>query len=527
MKRVDALESVADSNSLVNRLITEDSIMNRPAIMVTLAALLVVLCGDVRAQDQHKLLYSAIVAVDGAKVHSGPGKTHYATHHLDQNEIVQVYREDPGGWCLIRPPAKSFSLIPASAVTMLSDEVAQIKVDAIDAWVGTALGPVDRPMSQKSLSKGERVAVLDEVRWPNPGGKPIVWLQIEPPAGEYRWIRSTDLQVPPDEDEATRQTPRRKIDYSIPPSFGDQDKPRKRKMTRQGPSATRQASSSTTSIKPKQRFAEAESSGWKSATRPIPKVEQERPQYTGTFGSPIPSDDLQAGYIEQATFLVDQEPADSRFERWNGNTISDLVPPTNDRFASLDSMERQTRSFVRERNEPVVKRNTVNVRENSTLMRIEETLSKEILKDPHNWNLADLKFETERAKAKSSDPVERLALQHVLDKLARCDKLCKDYRQASPLSASHARATQPQARQANSPYDATGWLKRLANSTGSIDPRYVLQDSLGRVTHEIKGMAGMNLAAYVDKPVGIIGRHGFNYRLNLSQVTANRVIVIR
>lgn len=495
--------------------------MNRPAIMATLAALLVVLCGDVRAQEEHKLLYSAIVVVDGAEVHSGPGKAHYATHNLDQNEIVQVYREDPGGWCLIRPPAKSFSLIPASAVTMLSSEVAEIKVDAIDAWVGTSLGPVDRPMSQKSLSKGDRVAVLDEVRWPNPGGKPIVWLQIEPPAGEYRWIRKADLQLPPDEDKATRQIPKRKIDYSVPPSFGKKET-RGREMSRQGSSST----TSITSAEP-EPFSEAESSGWQSATRPIPKVKPRKQQFTGTFGSPIKRDEPDFGLVEQATFMVEQEPSDPRFERWTGSSIQNEVPPTTDRFASLDSMDKQVRSFVRERNEPVAKRNTATARENSTLMRIEETLSKEMLKDPHSWNLADLKFETERAKAKSSDPVERLALQHVLDKLARCDKLCKDYRQASPLSASHARATQPQARQANSPYDATGWLKRLANSTGSIDPRYVLQDSLGRVTHEIKGMAGMNLAAYVDKPVGIIGRHGFNYRLNLSQVTANRVIVIR
>ena len=504
--------------------------MNRIAATATLVALLVLLCGDVRAQDQYKLLYSAIVAVDGAEVHSGPGNAHYATHHLNQNEIVQVYREDPGGWCLIRPPAKSFSLIPASAVRMLSDEVAEIKVDTIDAWVGTALGPVEQPMSQKSLRKGERVAVLDEVRWPNPGGKPLVWLQIEPPAGEYRWIRMADLRLPPDADDATKGATkgnsRPKIDYSVPPTFGKQDKPRKRKMSRLN-------TLSTTSVKP-EPFDNSESSGWQSATRPIPKTKTRPKQFTGTFGSPIKRDDPPTAFVAQATFEEDeQEPSDPRFEAWNGNSTPFATEPGIDRFERLASLDQRSRSYVRERTAPVVPNLNRNIaiapdRDNSPVMKIEEALSKEILKNPHEWSLADLKFETERAKAKSSDPVERLALQHVMDKIDRCDALCKSYRQASPISGSRSRV--PQANRIptqNSPYDATGWLKRLASSTGSMNPRYVLQDSLGNVTHEVVGTTGMNLSPYVDKPVGVIGRRGFNQRLNLNHVTANRIIVMR
>ena len=273
----------------------------------------------------------------------------------------------------------------------------------------------------------------------------------------------------------------------------------------------------------------------------------ERSQYSGTFRRRETDRDREIalrddGFVEQATFL-NEEPSDPRFETWDGDTIPGItdVPRNNhgfksspDRFASLESMDQQSRSIVRERPDVpqalTLPRSKsagadVAVRENSTLMRIEERLSDEILKDPQAWNMAELKFDTERAKAVSTDPVERLALQHVLDKIARCDQLRKGYQQASPFANSPASA--PAATNGDRVYDATGWLKRLASSSGSMNPIYVLEDSLGNVTYEVAGSVGMNLGQYVDKQVGVIGRQGFKRRLNLRHVTVDRVIVLR
>ena len=466
--------------------------------------------------------YNAIVLGDDTKVHSGPGDSHYATHSLEENDLVEVYRHDPGGWCAIRPPEKSFSLIPESAVKRLSKEVAEVLADGSQAWVGTALGPVDKPLWQVKLKKGERVAIVGEATWPHPSGKSVVWLQIEPPAGEYRWIRMADLQLPPVKDDRT------KVDYSEPPKF---TKKKPLAATAKPRKTQRSQSSSLTRKKTKRSFAsESASSGWKSATRPIPKTEENEMQLSGTFGSPIQSDIPDNGFVDQATFLSEQEPADPRFENWDGSPIPDRVDPAPsdrfgaDRFASRESMDSQVRSYVRERTEPSFEQNLKLVRKNSSLIQIEERLSQEILKDPRDWNLEELEFATEQAKARSVDPVERLAFQHVLDKITRCDGLRKSYQQASPFASSRG---VPSATSVNSPYDATGWLKRLASSTGSIDPRYVLQDSLGNVTHEIVGIAGMNLGSYVDKKVGVLGRRGFNQRLSLKHVTVDRVVVIR
>ena len=487
------------------------------------------------ATAQTELPYNAIVLGDGATVHSGPGDSHYATHQLNANDLVEVYRHDPGGWCAIRPPAKSFSLIPESAVKRLSNDVAEILADGSQAWVGTALGPVDKPLWQVKLKKGERVAIVGEASWPHPSGKSVVWLQIEPPAGEYRWIRLSNLQLPPDEDAATKEPTIEKVDYSIPPSFGKKTPPRRSPASRSSQSKTEPSFATTSKMDKQERSFGGQSLGWKSAPRPIPKkADPIETHLSGTFGSPIEVDDSRSGFVEQATFLSEQEPADSRFEAWDGRPIPAAVgPPPMDRFASLDSsnlINRQSRSYVRDRSQlderqHQSQRSVPDNRDNSTLMSIENRLSKELLKDPQVWNLADLKFETERTKARSTDPVERLALQHVLEKISKCDNLRKGYQQASPYSAP-VPSSQP-VTNVNSPYDASGWLKRLANSSGSIDPHYVLQDSLGNVTHEIVGSAGLNLGAYVDKKVGVIGRRGFNRRMNLNHVTASRVVVVR
>lgn len=100
--------------------------------------------------------YQALVLSDRASVHSGPGQVHYETEELKQGEAVEVYRHDPGEWCAIRPLAGSFSLVPESTLKIISRGVGEIKADGTQAWVGTKLGPVDKPLWQVKLKKGEK-----------------------------------------------------------------------------------------------------------------------------------------------------------------------------------------------------------------------------------------------------------------------------------------------------------------------------------------------------------------------------------
>lgn len=140
--------------------------------------------------------YQAIVGANSASVYSGPDEVHYATDELPSGEVVVVYRHDPNGWCAIQPPAGSFSLLPEAAVEELEDGVGVLVQDQVQAWVGTRLGSVDKPLWQVKLRVDEEVEIIGEASWPSPDGHSTVWYQISPPAGEFRWVRMADLKIP-------------------------------------------------------------------------------------------------------------------------------------------------------------------------------------------------------------------------------------------------------------------------------------------------------------------------------------------
>ena len=145
-------------------------------------------------QTEQSFPYQALVVTNDAVVRSGPAKVHYGTDSLEQGETIEVFRHDPGNWCAIRPPEGSFSMLPASTVEMVREGVAEVKVEDARAWVGTRLGPVENPLWQVKLRKGELVKVVGETSLPDPAGFSSVWYQIEPPPGEFRWVHQDDLK---------------------------------------------------------------------------------------------------------------------------------------------------------------------------------------------------------------------------------------------------------------------------------------------------------------------------------------------
>ena len=173
-----------------------------------LSLLMVMICWFAASTDSHGFQaspdlsvdlgfpYEAHVLNDNAPVRSGPAMVHYATDQLKQGDIVEVHRHDPGGWCAIRPPSGSFSLLPESTVELLDDNLARVVVDTAQAWVGTRLGTVDNPLWQVKLKRDEIVEIVGEVSWPNPEGHSTIWYHVLPPAGEFRWIQMSNLQLP-------------------------------------------------------------------------------------------------------------------------------------------------------------------------------------------------------------------------------------------------------------------------------------------------------------------------------------------
>ncbi|MBI1903891.1 MAG: hypothetical protein HYS13_22545 [Planctomycetia bacterium] len=139
--------------------------------------------------------YLAFVDGDDAQALAGPGKNYYATGRLSRGELVEVYRHDAGGWCAIRPPAGSFSWVSSRFVKLQGEGVGLIVADGAVSLVGSQLAD-DRDVWHVKLARGEEVEVVGTVRT-NFG----VWYKIAPPAGEFRWVYTKQLQPLGEGDE--------------------------------------------------------------------------------------------------------------------------------------------------------------------------------------------------------------------------------------------------------------------------------------------------------------------------------------
>lgn len=191
--------------------------------IVALAAIVVVVClsgGRLRADEPDRpaaddgrgtLPLTVSVAHPFTYLRAGPGEDYYPTERLDRGSRVEVWAIDAGGWCAIRPVEGSFSWVRAADV---DDEIAGpppegvvrpgsgpaprvgvVVSDGAVARVGSQVNEL-RHVAQVRLEAGERVAVLGRERVAE-GRHAGLWLRIEPPAGEFRWVDLGALESSP------------------------------------------------------------------------------------------------------------------------------------------------------------------------------------------------------------------------------------------------------------------------------------------------------------------------------------------
>src|SRR3954469_3111122 len=89
--------------------------------------------------------YEARVVVGSAPVQSGPGENFYPTDTLAQGDTVEVYREKPGGWLAIRPPAGSYSWILGSDLHRKDGDLAEIVKEDAASRIGSRLSDKHNP----------------------------------------------------------------------------------------------------------------------------------------------------------------------------------------------------------------------------------------------------------------------------------------------------------------------------------------------------------------------------------------------
>ncbi len=465
----------------------------------------------------------AMVLRDSAMVYSGPGEMHYGTAELAQGTLVEVWRFDPGDWCAIRPDEGSFCLVPESGVESRGDGLGRVVEDGLQVWVGTRLGPVDKPLWQVKLERGEQVSILGRSNWPRPEGSPTTWLQIAPPAGEFRWMKRSDLQLPDEKTslpvQRNRVAPRQRdieragFDQDLPvqDSAGQLDDPfagldlgRLAAAAAEpvsGP-ANREAALPPGHLTPRD-------AGWRPARKPF----QLSPERVSIASTGMQNDASPAGSWNPAASLSSASAA--------GLSASPpgLASLPIDRFADQQAATQPT--FAGERLVP-------------TLAELDLQISAEIVKPAEYWDLDRLASDIVRAQATAATDLERDQAGRLVRKidqlrLTRTSLLGTRDTATVPAIASPGRPVGSgidTSVELGATYDAHGWLNELVQQNGSTGSTYVLQDETGRITHHIGAEPGLNLHRYLKQRIGIVGNRGYNQRLKLSHVTAERVVVL-
>jgi hypothetical protein len=158
-------------------------------------ALALLLCGPAVAAEA--VLFQAQVQTDGVDVRAKPGTEPavYVTQKLRRGDIVQVVEKTADGWLKIVPPPGSFSWINTATlrhaegpqgVWLVAPEQGPVSV-----LVGSPYKSGKPDVVGTRLERGAQVVAIGDVHTSEDGDGS--WLPIMPPAGEYRYIRATDV----------------------------------------------------------------------------------------------------------------------------------------------------------------------------------------------------------------------------------------------------------------------------------------------------------------------------------------------
>jgi hypothetical protein len=406
--------------------------------------------------------YQAKVIATGASVQSGPGDNFYPTDTLTQGDVVEVYKEKPGGWLAIRPPLNSFSWIPERELNLKDGGLAEVKQDDVASRIGSRLN-ASHNAAQVRLKKGEAVEVLgqEEIR----GEK---WCKIAPPAGEFRWIQASLVE---------RVGP-------IPSASNAQDS---NVVTTAASVPAADAKKDTTNTSPPTSAS--------SASNPLPPplmAGATQPQTPQTVTTTQPATTPVALAAQPNT----QPPA---------NTQPSAGPVAGDLSQELSAVELRLSRMVAA---PTNLWNTERLERDTAQL------------------MARAKTQSERDAVRvTQDKINRfaeLARRHN-QPTAGAGQLgagSADPRTASqpgapPLNSVAENAT-------GGPYDAVGILRPVVSRRPGA-PQFALVDERGQVVSFVTPTPDLNLQPYLGRRVGVVGNRGFIQEFQRSNVTAARV----
>lgn len=135
---------------------------------------------------------------DATVMYAEPSDSGYPTGEIAFGQSVEAYAVVDGGWVAIRPPAGQIDWLAAEAAHLLSGgQIAEVIQDGAPAWIDASDAAQSQLKWQMRLRAGQQVRVVKQKLEREDDGRQFAWYQIEPPAGEYRWIRRAALSTAP------------------------------------------------------------------------------------------------------------------------------------------------------------------------------------------------------------------------------------------------------------------------------------------------------------------------------------------
>ena len=505
---------------------------------------------------------SVLTLSDDTPLLSGPSDDSYATDYVPAGTLLEVVRRDAGGWLAVRPPAGSFSWIPAPKLRLSpSGQAAEVTADDAVAWIGSRVETVRDHKWQVRLRRGEQVAVLGSRELTDSQGQPQRWYQIASPAGEFRWVHQTDVQ------------PRR--GHRANNQVASSDRALPERTLPDGATPDRTPPERAMSEQPAMRDDEVQPAGlWTDW------VARRRGRQTG---EPTPANPQTTGAARAArgraettdarNGLVSRDSRDSRgaFENppsvpaTNENSQGSQTSPTATSpgagpvAASLPSSIGSGSGTVNGFGDPPISTEIdaeLTRQFNRDLEDINTQLSMVVVKDkePGLWNLSPLRARAEALIAGGRSPLDRGRARLMLEKIEQFEQLQQKHievergvrpAEPQPFASDVARASaasidpnaanaagtgvarSPRAGRGGDPrFDGTGWLLPV-HSTKRVAPPYALMDDEGKVIQYVSPSPGVNLHRYERKKVGIYGQKGTFPSLNAPMLTAQRIVELR
>ena len=443
--------------------------------------------------NQETLLFSA--AFDDA----------YATDLLPAGIQLDVLDRTTDGWLAVRPVGGSFSWMPASKLRLSADgQTAEVTAEDAVSWIGSRVETVSRHEPGIRLRPREVVVILGKRALTDERtGDAAIWYQIQPPAGELRWLRAAEVTRGP----ATAE--RRRADIQRAGFINDRSARSDQWVAKNSAAANRQPArddlafpalnnESRTAANGNGLPVGALANGSRSAPPPTPLLTAEQflreyealnVQLSRMAAKPVSAWNLQE-LRERTMRIINLGP--SSIDRGKARLLLDKI----DEFAGL-----QQQYLMAERN-----------------VAAPPPLA------PSSGGIGNSLAATlgmNRANADRANLASNAAAQPVGTGVSageRDDRLASAAAGRTSRSATGSRGTGYEPR-----FDGSGWLLPV-HSTKRVAPPYALMDDQGQVIQYVTPAPGVNLHLYERKKVGIYGQKGTAASLNAPMITAHRVV---